>query len=120
MPTLSASSYVVLGLLLLATVGAWNGTLRSNARRARVCAWMGGAYFAGAVARLAIGVTIASLAILGLGFAAVVLDIRDQRRSQLEVDRMRDLADASVEGLLVCDGETIVSAPPGQPHNRHR
>jgi PAS domain S-box-containing protein len=25
------------------------------------------------------------------------------------VDRMRDLADASVEGLLVCDGETIVS-----------
>jgi len=39
----------------------------------------------------------------------VVLDIRDQRRSELEVDRMRDLADASVEGLLVCDGETIVS-----------
>jgi PAS domain-containing protein len=24
-------------------------------------------------------------------------------------DRMRDLANASVEGLLVCDGETIVS-----------
>ena len=41
--------------------------------------------------------------------AAVVLDIRDQRRSELEVDRMRDLANASVEGLLVCDGETIVS-----------
>ena len=41
--------------------------------------------------------------------AAVVLDIRDQRRSELEVDRMRDLANASVEGLLVCDGEAIVS-----------
>jgi diguanylate cyclase len=58
---------------------------------------------------LAIGVAIASLAILGLAFAGVVLDIRDHRRSELEVDRMRDLADASVEGLLVCDGDTIVS-----------
>ncbi len=59
---------------------------------------------------LAIGVTIASLGILGLASAAVVIDIRDQRRSELETDRMRDLADASVEGLLVCDGQTIVSA----------
>jgi diguanylate cyclase (GGDEF)-like protein/PAS domain S-box-containing protein len=58
---------------------------------------------------LAMGVAIASFAILGLALAGVVLDIRDQRRSELEVDRMRDLADASVEGLLVCDGETIVS-----------
>jgi len=38
-----------------------------------------------------------------------VLDIRESRRSELEVDRMRDLANASVEGLLVCDGEEIVS-----------
>ena len=59
---------------------------------------------------LAIGVAIASLAILGLATAGVVIDIRDHRRSLLENDRMRDLADASVEGLLVCDGETIVSA----------
>jgi len=59
---------------------------------------------------LAIGVTIASLGILGLASAAVIIDIRDQRRSELETDRMRDLADASVEGLLVCDGQTIVSA----------
>jgi diguanylate cyclase len=59
---------------------------------------------------LAIGVTIASLGILGLATAGVVLDIRDHRRSELETDRMRDLADASVEGLLVCDGQTIVSA----------
>jgi diguanylate cyclase (GGDEF)-like protein/PAS domain S-box-containing protein len=58
---------------------------------------------------LAVGVAIASLAILGLALAGVVLDIREQRRSELEVDRMRDLADASVEGLLVCDGGTIVS-----------
>jgi diguanylate cyclase len=59
---------------------------------------------------LAIGVAIASLAVLGLATAGVVIDIRDHRRSQLETDRMRDLADASVEGLLVCDGQTIVSA----------
>ena len=58
---------------------------------------------------LAIGVAIASIAIIGLALAGVVLDIRDRRRSELEVDRMRDLADASVEGLLVCDGEVIVS-----------
>jgi diguanylate cyclase len=58
---------------------------------------------------LAVGVAIASFAIIGLALAGVVLDIRDRRRSELEVDRMRDLADASVEGLLVCDGETIVS-----------
>jgi diguanylate cyclase len=58
---------------------------------------------------LAIGVALASFGIIGLALAGVVLDIRDRRRSELEVDRMRDLANASVEGLLVCDGETIVS-----------
>jgi diguanylate cyclase (GGDEF)-like protein/PAS domain S-box-containing protein len=58
---------------------------------------------------LAIGVAVASLAIIGLALAAVLLDIREHRRSQLEVDHMRDLANASVEGLLVCDGEVIVS-----------
>jgi diguanylate cyclase (GGDEF)-like protein/PAS domain S-box-containing protein len=58
---------------------------------------------------LAMGVALASFAIIGLALAGVVLDIRDRRRSELEVDRMRDLANASVEGLLVCDGEAIVS-----------
>jgi diguanylate cyclase (GGDEF)-like protein/PAS domain S-box-containing protein len=58
---------------------------------------------------LAVGVAIASFAIVALALAGVVVDIRDHRRSALEVDRMRDLADASVEGLLVCDGEAIVS-----------
>ena len=59
---------------------------------------------------LAFAVALACLAILGLAAAGVVIDIRDHRRSELETDRMRDLADASVEGLLVCDGQTIVSA----------
>jgi PAS domain S-box-containing protein len=58
---------------------------------------------------LAVGVALASFAIIGLALAGVVLDVRDRRRSELEVDRMRDLANASVEGLLVCDGEVIVS-----------
>src|ERR1700676_3100393 len=58
---------------------------------------------------LAVGVAIASFGIIGLALAGVVLDIRDHRRSELEVDRMRDLANASVEGLLVCDGVVIVS-----------
>jgi diguanylate cyclase (GGDEF)-like protein/PAS domain S-box-containing protein len=58
---------------------------------------------------LAVGVALASFAIIGLALAGAVLDIRDRRRSELEVDRMRDLANASVEGLLVCDGEAIVS-----------
>jgi diguanylate cyclase (GGDEF)-like protein/PAS domain S-box-containing protein len=58
---------------------------------------------------LAVGVALASFAILGLALAGVVLDIRDRRRSELEVDRMRDLANASVEGLVVCDGEEIIS-----------
>jgi diguanylate cyclase len=59
---------------------------------------------------LAVGVALASFTIIGLAVAGAVLDIRDRRRSELEVDRMRDLANASVEGLLVCDGEAIVSA----------
>jgi diguanylate cyclase len=58
---------------------------------------------------LAIAVAFSSFLIIGLALAGVVLDIRDARRSELEVDRMRDLANASVEGLLVCDGEMIVS-----------
>ncbi len=58
---------------------------------------------------LAVGLAIASFGIIGLALAGVVLDIRDRNRSELEVDRMRDLANASVEGLLVCDGEVIVS-----------
>jgi diguanylate cyclase (GGDEF)-like protein/PAS domain S-box-containing protein len=58
---------------------------------------------------LAVGLALGSFTIIGLALAGVVLDMRDRHRSELEVDRMRDLANASVEGLLVCDGEVIVS-----------
>jgi PAS domain S-box-containing protein len=58
---------------------------------------------------LAIAVALASFTILILAFAGVALDVRDRRRSELEADRMRGLANAAVEGLLVCDGEVIVT-----------
>jgi diguanylate cyclase (GGDEF)-like protein/PAS domain S-box-containing protein len=56
---------------------------------------------------LAVGVALASFAIVVLAFGGLALDVRDQRRSQLESERMRGLANAAVEGLIVCDGETI-------------
>ena len=59
---------------------------------------------------LAIAVALASLTILLLACCALALDIRDRRRLEQETDRMRGLANAAVEGLLVCDGETIVTA----------
>lgn len=60
-------------------------------------------------ALLAILVCAASLAIILLSLTAVALDVRDRRRAALETDRMRGLANAAVEGLVVCDGDTIVT-----------
>ena len=59
---------------------------------------------------LAIAVATASLVILLLACAGLALDIRDRRRVEQAADHMRGLANAAVEGLLVCDGETIVTA----------
>jgi len=58
---------------------------------------------------LAIGAALASLAIVLLAFAGLAIDIRERRRAKLEDDRMRGLADAAAEGLLVCDGDEIVT-----------
>lgn len=58
---------------------------------------------------LAVGVAVASFAIILLSLAGLALDVREQRRSQLEADRMRGLANAAVEGLLVCDGDVAVT-----------
>ena len=58
---------------------------------------------------LAIGVAFISLVILLLAVAALSLDLRERRREALEMERMRDLTDAAVEGLVLCKGETIVS-----------
>jgi diguanylate cyclase (GGDEF)-like protein/PAS domain S-box-containing protein len=58
---------------------------------------------------LAIAVALASFIVLVLSLAGVAMEMRDRRRVELESDRMRGLANAAVEGLLVCDGETIVT-----------
>lgn len=59
---------------------------------------------------LAFAVAAASMIILIFAGIALWVDIRDQLRSKLEADRMRGLADAAVEGLLVCNGERVVTA----------
>ena len=59
---------------------------------------------------LALAVALASLVILSLACCGLALDIRDRRKLEQEADRMRGLANAAVEGLLVCDGETIATA----------
>jgi diguanylate cyclase (GGDEF)-like protein/PAS domain S-box-containing protein len=59
---------------------------------------------------LAIGVAVSSFTIILLAIGAAALDIHDQRRSAQEADRMRGLANAAIEGLLVCDGEIAVTA----------
>jgi diguanylate cyclase (GGDEF)-like protein len=58
---------------------------------------------------LAVLVSLAALAILLLALAALALDVRDRRRVERESDRMRGLANAAFEGLLVCDEDAIVA-----------
>ena len=58
---------------------------------------------------LAIAVALASFIIIVLALAGVAMEMRDRRRSELEFDRMRGLANAAVEGLLVCEGDSIVT-----------
>jgi diguanylate cyclase len=58
---------------------------------------------------LAIAVFFASFIIILLSFAGLAIELRDRRRAELETDRMRGLANAAVEGLMVCDRQTIVT-----------
>ncbi|WP_127144418.1 EAL domain-containing protein [Pelagibacterium montanilacus] len=58
---------------------------------------------------LSLAVGFASIFILLLALGGLYLNVRDRRRALEEVDRMRGLADAAVEGLIVCDGDTIVT-----------
>src|SRR4029077_592404 len=58
----------------------------------------------------ALAVAFASFALMLLCFSGLALDLRDQRRSELEADRMRGLANAAVEGLIVCEQEVITTA----------
>jgi len=58
---------------------------------------------------LAIAVALASFFIVILALGGVAMEMRERRRQELEADRMRGLANASVEGLLVCDGDVVVT-----------
>src|SRR5262245_3513043 len=58
---------------------------------------------------LAIAVAVASAVILILALAGVALEMRDRRRSELENERMRGLANAAIEGLVVCEGKRIIT-----------
>ncbi|MCJ2086054.1 EAL domain-containing protein [Methylobacterium sp. E-005] len=59
---------------------------------------------------LAAAVALASSLILLLAGAAVLLDLRERQRAESERERLRSLANAAVEGLVVCRGGQIVSA----------
>jgi diguanylate cyclase len=59
--------------------------------------------------KLAIAVASVSFVIIGLAFAGITVEMRTRRRNS-EITRMRTLANAAVEGLLVCKGQGIVTA----------
>jgi diguanylate cyclase len=58
---------------------------------------------------LALVLALVSAAIVFAAFAALALDLRDRRRAA-EATQMRALANAAVEGLVVCERGTIVTA----------
>ncbi|WP_366934505.1 EAL domain-containing protein [Methylobacterium sp.] len=58
---------------------------------------------------LAVPVVLASLTILLMACIAMVLDIRERQRTVYR-ERLRSLANAAVEGLVICHGGRIVSA----------
>jgi diguanylate cyclase (GGDEF)-like protein/PAS domain S-box-containing protein len=54
-------------------------------------------------------VSLVAFAVLLLTLAGLALDVRERRNAASEADRMRALANAAFEGLMVCDGETIIT-----------
>ncbi|MEI9413210.1 EAL domain-containing protein [Mesorhizobium salmacidum] len=58
---------------------------------------------------LSLAVAIVSSMILIASLTGLRLDLRDKRRRILEQGRMRGLADAALEGLLVCNGHQIIT-----------
>jgi len=59
---------------------------------------------------LALAVALAGSMIIVLALTGLAVEIRDQRRSELEGDRMRGLANAAVEGLIVYKDYVITTA----------
>ena len=59
---------------------------------------------------LAVAVALASFALLLLACAALGIDMRDRRQGRIEGERLRSLANAAAESLVVCRGDVIVTA----------
>ena len=59
---------------------------------------------------LAVAVALASFALLLLAGAALGIDMRDRRHGLLEGERLRSLANAAAESLVVCKGDQIITA----------
>lgn len=59
---------------------------------------------------LALGVALAAFAILLFSAIALWISIRDLQRNHAEEQRMRDLVNAAVEGLVVCRDGMVVTA----------
>jgi diguanylate cyclase (GGDEF)-like protein/PAS domain S-box-containing protein len=58
---------------------------------------------------LAIAVALASIIIVIIAFTGIGVEMRDRHRKDLENARMRGLANAAIEGLVICDGDKIVT-----------
>ena len=58
---------------------------------------------------LAVAVALGSFVIIMFALTAVAVDLRERRRMSAEAERMRSLANAAIEGLMVCNGSTIVT-----------
>ena len=58
---------------------------------------------------LSLIVGVVSILILLAALGSLYLDLRDRRRAAAEESRMRGLADAAVEGLVVCSDRTVVT-----------
>jgi len=59
---------------------------------------------------LTIGVVAMAIIILSISFAMVLFDRKLARNAADEARRLRDFADAAIEGLVVIDGERIVDS----------
>lgn len=93
-------------LLLLAVcsahfIGMSSVTIGYDPRQAEPDGWFD-------VAVLAIVVGEVAMLIVCLSLASVWLSVRGRRQLAAEEKRLHELADIAIEGLLICDGETVV------------
>ena len=59
---------------------------------------------------LAVAVAAAAIGVIALAAAGAALDRAARRRRRQERQRMADLADIALEGLMICEGDVLLSA----------